>query len=321
MVLVTFGVSLFAAFLSASVLITRLKRVGITGQDVHKPGQLRVAEMGGLAIVVGFGAGLLLAAAMVSFFHVFPSVNLIVLLAALSTVLLAGLIGFIDDLLGMKQGVKALLPVLAAVPLMAVRAGHTWMAIPLIGLIDLWIFYPLMVIPVGVTVATNATNMLAGFNGLEVGLGIVAMGSLSIIAAYLGEVTSLVLLLSGLGALLGILYFNWYPAKAFVGDVGALSIGAIIATAVIIGSFEVAGLILLIPYGVDFLIKARYRFPKTFGELRNDGKLHCPPGPAKGLGQLIMKVTGGIHERSLVLVLMGIEGVFGGLAIALYLWW
>jgi len=274
--------------------------------------------MGGLAIVVGFGVGVLLASAIMSFFHVFPSVNLTVLLAVLATVLLAGLIGLVDDFLGMHQGVKALIPVFAAVPLIAVRAGHTWMAIPFLGRIDLWVFYPLLVIPIGVTVAANAVNMLAGFNGLEVGLGIVVMGSLSIIAAHLGELTSLIVLLSGLGGLFGILYFNWYPAKIFPGDVGALSIGAIIAAAVIVGNFEVAGLILLIPYGIDFLIKAWHRFPKTFGELRADGKLHCPPGPAKGLGQLIMKVTGGIHERTLVLVLLGIEAVFGLGAIALY---
>jgi len=314
-------VALAVSLACSKLLPPLLGRAGITGQDVHKPGERKIAEMGGLVIVAGLGAGVLLASAMVSFFHVFPSVDLIVLLAVLSTVLLAGLIGLMDDLLGMHQGAKTLMPVFAAVPLMAVRAGHTWMAIPLLGRIDLWVFYPLIVIPIGVAVAANAANMLAGFNGLEVGLGIVALGSLSIIAAHLGEVTSLIVLLSGLGALFGILCFNWYPAKVFVGDVGTLSIGAVIAAAVIVGNFEVAGLVLLIPYGVDFLIKARHRFPKTFGELRDDGKLHCPPGPAKGLGQLIMKVTGGIHERALVLLLMGIEAVFGGLAIALYLWW
>jgi len=114
MVLVAFGISLFVAFLSASVLIDRLKREGIFGSDIHKPrgivdsegiprgepGYPEIPEMGGLAIVVGFGAGILLAVALVSFFHVFPSVDLIVLLAVLSTVLLAGLIGIVDDLLG-----------------------------------------------------------------------------------------------------------------------------------------------------------------------------------------------------------------------------
>ena len=109
MVLVAFGISLFVAFLSASVLIDRLKREGIFGSGIHKPDQPEIPEMGGLAIVVGFGAGILLAVAMVSFFHVFSSVDLIVLLAVLSTVLLAGLIGIVDDLLGIQQWMKAMI--------------------------------------------------------------------------------------------------------------------------------------------------------------------------------------------------------------------
>lgn len=319
MIATPFFASLVASLISVPIFIVRLGKAGITGEDFHKRRRPTVPEMGGLGIVVGFAVGILVSVAMVSFFHAFPLVDLIVLLAVLSTVLLAGLIGIVDDLLGMRQSLKALLPVFAALPLMAVRAGHTWMWIPGAGRIDLSIFYPLVIVPAGVTVAANAVNMLAGFNGLEVGLGIVAMGSLAVIAAALHEVTALLILLSGLGALLGIIYFNWYPAKLFVGDIGTLSIGAVIAAAVIVGNCEVAGLILLIPYAIDFLFKAIHGFPKSFGELRR-GKLHCPPGGPVGLGQLFMKLTGGIGERTLALVLIGVEGGFGLLAIALYLW-
>ena len=188
--------------------------------------------------------------------------------------------------------------------------------------INFWIFYLLFLVPAEVVVAANAVNMLAGFNGLEVGMGVIALGSLAIIAASLHATTAIILLLSGLGALLGVLYFNWYPAKIFVGDVGTLSIGALIAAAVIIGNFETAGVIVIIPYAVDFIIKATNGFPTQgwWGRLHND-KLHCPDGPPVGLGQLIMKLTGGIGERNLVLTLIGIEAVFGTLAIALYARW
>jgi len=321
MIFASFAVALVVAFLSASILSARLKRAGIVGRDLHKPDQPEVSEMGGLGIVVGFGGGILLATAMVSFFHVFSSVDLVVLLAILSTVLLAGLIGIVDDLLGMRQWMKALLPVFAALPLMAVRAGHTWIRIPFVGTLNFWIFYPLVLVPVGVTVAANAVNMLAGFNGLEVGLGVVAMGSLAIIAAILHETTALILLLSGLGALLGIVYFNWYPAKILVGDVGTLSIGAIIATAVIVGNFETAGVIVIIPYAVDFLFKAAHGFPTRGwgGELGKDGKLYCPKSRPVSLCQWIMKLAGGIHERNLVLTLIGIEAIFGLIAILLFM--
>ena len=313
-------VSIIASWVAVRALLPQLTRAGVVGRDIHKPAMPPVPEMGGIAMIMGFTAGLLMAVGLLSFLHSFPTANLTALLAALGTVLAAGLIGLVDDLLSIHQGVKAVLPVLAAIPLMAIRAGDAAMIIPFLGPVDLWIFYPLLVVPSSVTVAANAVNMLAGFNGLEAGLGIVAMASLSAIAWQLGETTALILLLSGIGSLLGILPFNWYPAKVFVGDVGTLTIGTIIAAAVIIGDFEVAGLILLIPYGVDFLLKAAHRFPSTGwgGALRGDGRLHCPAHGPVGLCQLVMRVTGGIRERTLVLLLMGVEAVLGLLAISLY---
>jgi len=84
------------------------------------------------------------------------------------------------------------------------------------------------------------------------------------------------------------------------------------------GNFEIAGAILLIPYIIDFLIKAKNHFPYSFGQYK-DGKLYCPEGGPVGLGQLIMKMCGGISERNLVLMLMGIETIFGVVAILLYI--
>lgn len=323
MIWVPFVVACCCSLVLTPILAHRLREAGIVGEDVHKPGRPEIAEMGGLALLLGFSGAVLVAVAMVSFFHAFPGMDLVVLLAGLTTVLLSGLIGSIDDLLGMRQGVKAFLPALAAIPLMAIRAGNTRMMIPYGGEVDFWIFYPLLLVPLGVTVAANATNMLAGYNGLELGLGIIEMIALSVVAVILGQTTSLVILLSGLGALLGLLYFNWRPARVFVGDVGTLSIGAIVATAVIVGGYEVAGVIIFIPHAIDFLLKAAHRFPTSgwAGELHDDGRLHCPPHGPVSLPQLMMKLAGGIHERSLVLLLMGIEALFGILAITSYVWW
>ncbi len=320
MILAVFTASLLATIAGVVLLIPRLHRAGITGRDMHKFSKPPVAEMGGLAIVAGTGVGISTALAMMSFFHVFLHADTVLLLAAMVTILLTALIGIIDDLLGMRQSVKAFLPAVAALPLVAMRAGHTSLLIPFVGQINFWIFYPLFLIPAGVMVAANAVNMLAGFNGMEVGMGLIAMGSLAVIAAMIHEITALIILLSGAGALLGALFFNWYPAKIMVGDVGTLSIGALIATAVIVGNFETAGVIVIIPYAIDFLFKAMHGFPKSFGKLQADGKLHCPANRPVGFCQFIMKITGGIKERSLTLTLMAVEAVFGGLAIVLYVW-
>jgi len=134
----------------------------------------------------------------------------------------------------------------------------------------------------------------------------------------MGQTASLIILMTILGALVAALYYNWYQAKILIGDVGILIIGAVIASAVIVGNYETAGAIIIIPYVVDFLIKAKNRFPYSFGIYR-EGALYCPDDGPVGLGQLIMKVCGGISKRNLVLMLMGIEAVFGVIAILVYI--
>ncbi|MBE3114022.1 MAG: hypothetical protein IMZ59_00710 [Actinobacteria bacterium] len=317
MIFLIFLVSFTVSFAGFPIIIPRLKKAGIVGKNMHSEKQEEIAEMGGLVIAVGFGAGIIFTITLRTFFDLFLSVSLTSILAVLSTVLIVVIIGVFDDLISMKQWIKAFLPVFAALPLMAIKEGYSVMRIPFMGMIDFGILYPLFLVPLGITGAANAVNMLAGFNGLEVGMGIVAVGSLAIIAYLIGQTTSLIILMATLGTLVAALHYNWYPAKIFLGDVGTLSIGAVIACAVIVGNYETAGAIIIIPYVVDFLIKAKNRFPYSFGNCR-DGKLYCPDGRAVGLAQLIMKVCGGISERNLVLVLMGIEAVFGVIAILLY---
>jgi UDP-N-acetylglucosamine--dolichyl-phosphate N-acetylglucosaminephosphotransferase len=319
MVFLIFMVSLIVSFIGFPIVIPRLKEAGIVGKNMNSEKQEEIPEMGGLVIAIGFGAGIVATIFLRTFFDIFLSVSLTPILAVLSTVLIVVLIGIFDDLISIRQGIKAIMPVFAALPLMAIKEGDSLMKIPGLEIINFGIFYSLILVPLGITGAANAVNMLAGFNGLEVGMGIVAIGSLAIIAHLMGQTTSLIILIAALGALLATLYYNWYPAKILVGDVGTLTIGAVIASSVIIGNFEAAGIILIIPYMVDFLIKAKNHFPgKNWWGTYKKGKLYCPESGPVGLCQLIMKVCGGISERNLVLVLMGVEAVFGAFAILIY---
>ncbi len=133
-------------------------------------------------------------------------------------------------------------------------------------IINLGILYPLFVTTV-VVGSSNGVNLTDGLDGLAIGLiGIAALayGALAyaaghvVISDYLniiflkdgGEVT--VFCASILGASLGFLWFNSYPAQVFMGDTGALSLGAIIGTAAILIKQE----ILLIFVGGVFVIEA-----------------------------------------------------------------
>ena len=47
--------------------------------------------------------------------------------------------------------------------------------------------------------------------------------------------------------------------------------------------------------------------------------MHAPKGKVRGLGDLVLNVTGGLSERNLALALIGIECVFAAIVLALYL--
>lgn len=297
-------------------LIPRLENIGMTGADENKPGRPEVPEMGGIAIVAGFSAAALLAISLVVFL---PQLNLVILLAAVITILTIGYIGISDDLFDLPQWFKAVIPLAAAVPLIVVNAaGSTTVSIPFVGLVDFGLVYTLMLIPLAIAVCSNLTNMLAGFNGMEAGMGAVMFATLAVLALNHGSVEMLAISLAMLGALLAFLIFNFYPAKVFPGDVGNFSIGVALASAVIIGNLESAGAILMLPYIADFFIKAKNRFPHTHQNVKG-GKLYPKDGKTKGLVHLVMKAFGGISEKGLVLFFIGLEVVFAIIALTLYL--
>lgn len=310
--LISLGVSLVLT----KLLIPRLKAAGITGKDENKADAREVPEMGGFAIVAGFSAGLLLAI----FFNSFLSLqmNLVYVLAAVITIHTIAFIGIVDDLLSMPQWLKAILPLFAAVPLVAVKAaGSTAMTLPLLGVVDFGIIYILVLVPLAIAVCSNLTNMLAGFNGMEAGMGAVMFAALSLLALGIGSPEMSILSISMLGALLGFLAFN-IRGIVFPGDVGTLMIGVVLASAVILGNLESAGVILAAPYIIDFFIKAKNRFPHTRQEIKN-GKLFPKDGKVRGLVHLVMKLSGGISESGLVLFFVCFEALFALIALALYL--
>ncbi len=97
--------------------------------------------------------------------------------------------------------------------------------IPLFGdfIIGLW-YIPLFILVI--TATANAVNITDGLDGLAGGLLIIAYGIFSIIAFFQGLFILSAFCAVIVGALLGFLWFNIFPAKFMMGDTGALSLGA-----------------------------------------------------------------------------------------------
>src|SRR4030042_4810275 len=133
MTIIIFVISFLTSFAGFLIMIPRFKEAGIVGENKNNLYKEEIAEMGGLVIVAGFSAGVILIISLKTFLDLFTLVSLTSILAAFSTIMIVSLIGIFDDLISLKQGIKAFMPVFAALPLIALKEGYTIMKVPFIG--------------------------------------------------------------------------------------------------------------------------------------------------------------------------------------------
>lgn len=313
------ALSPIVAFIVTFVLIQKwipvAFKAGLTGKDMNKPNKPPVAEMGGVAVMGGILAGLLYYITLNTFYFNQKLYN-IDLFAAFSTILIVSFIGFIDDILGWKIGIKQwqkpLLTLPAALPMMVINAGHATISLPFIGDLNLGILYPLVLVPVGIVGASNGFNMLAGYNGLEAGMGLIIVSALTYVTYLTGSSWVSMIGLVTAVALFAFLLFNWYPAKLFPGNGFTYLIGAIIGIIAILGNAEKFALLLFTPYMIDFILPLRSRMKaEAFAKVNDDGSLEKPYDKIYDLThlmiELIRKIKPKVYERDVTISILLIE--------------
>ena len=296
----------------------------IIALDLHKKNKPKVSNSGGIPVCFSLLLGLMFFIAIQTFVYK-NTQQMVYLFASTLTIFLITIIGFFDDLnrkdvisgkktirTGLKQWEKPLLTLPAAIPLMVVSAGETMMTIPIIGPVNFGYIYPLLLIPIAVVFTSNAVNLLGGFNGSEAGMGIVYCLFLGLVALLGNQTVAAIIFFSTVGALIGFLVYNWYPAKILSGDSLTYCLGAIVVSGVIVGNMERAGLIIMMPFFIEFLLKLKSRFKAScLGKLRNDGRLDSPYGRKIYSWVHIIMNLGKLTEKQVTLVLMLIQLIFG----------
>jgi len=294
-----FCVSLVTTFFIVPWLIPKLKLKGIVGKDLNKQDRPDIAEMGGIAAVVGFFAGV---SALVALNGI-ENVNL--LNVGLSAILGAAFVGMMDDLFDLRQRQKAFLPFVLALPLGTVADPHV--VIPHVAEIN---FGPWMtlVAAFAVTCAANAANMLEGFNGLGTGLGIIMGFTMLVLCIIHNRLDGMYLLVPLLGALVAFLWYNKYPAEIFPGDTMMLFTGATLAVAGLLSSLHVQTAFVFLPLIAEFGLKLRGHFEaENYCSKSGDAYLEYH-GKIESLTHLLMKHRR-LTEQRLVWMLWGIEGI------------
>jgi phospho-N-acetylmuramoyl-pentapeptide-transferase len=265
--------SLLIALIAGKSIIGWLQKqqIGETIRELGLEGQMQkkgTPTMGGIIIIISIIIPTLLLAKLS---------NIYVILMIMSTIWM-GVIGGIDDYIKVfkkdKEGMKAttkLIGQLMLGALIAITIDHTHSInqielttnLPITknilnytnlipGAHNAWIIYVPMIIFI-VMAVTNAVNLTDGIDGLAagttaivgVGLGILAYAAGNIkVAEYLniiyvpnsGEVV--IFLAAVIGACLGFLWYNGYPAQVFMGDTGSMALGGAVAAVAIIIKME-----------------------------------------------------------------------------------
>jgi phospho-N-acetylmuramoyl-pentapeptide-transferase len=186
-------------------------------------------------------------------------------LAVLGTTLAMAGLGFADDItklrrrrsLGLSGRTKLLVQALTAIALwLVVTEGDvlqdTLRLRPVDATIDLGLAYPVLIFLV-LAGATNGVNLTDGLDGLAAGCcAIVFLAFTAMTFITQGEEDLALLSACLVGACVGFLWFNSFPASVFMGDTGSLGLGGAIAALAVLTKTE----ILLILIGGIFVIEA-----------------------------------------------------------------
>lgn len=174
------------------------------------------------------------------------------------------IVGLLDDIInvrGQGKGVAGLRSSLKFAMITAIglalgwfffaKIGATAISIPFFGSLAIgWAIIPLFAF---VVVATgNAVNISDGLDGLAGGLLMISFGTFGIIALLQSQLILAGFCFTVVGALLSYLWFNIYPARFFMGDVGSFALG----TALGVVAMLTNALFLLPIIGIVFVIEA-----------------------------------------------------------------
>lgn len=263
----------------APIVIRIIKRLQI-GENVRKEDSKKLYELHSNKQGTPTMGGMLILIAVFSSVFLWADIrNIYVIIAVFSTLWL-GVTGFMDDYLKQvkkrSKGLTAVsklisqsvLGIILGIALLYLPEHNSNLNIPFLkdASFHLGIFYILFVMLV-ITGSSNAVNLTDGLDGLAIGCVIMvslAFAGLSYVSGnikfseYLfipyvrgaGELT--VFCSSILGAGLGFLWFNCYPASIFMGDVGSLALGGALGTVALLIKKE----LLLIIVGGIFVLEA-----------------------------------------------------------------
>ncbi|BFH10820.1 undecaprenyl/decaprenyl-phosphate alpha-N-acetylglucosaminyl 1-phosphate transferase [Paenibacillus melissococcoides] len=174
--------------------------------------------------------------------------------------------------------------------------------------IESWIAIPLTIFwIVGVT---NAINLIDGLDGLAAGVSAISIATILVMAVFMGNPMVILLCAVLLGSIIGFLFFNFHPAKIFMGDTGSLFLGFSLAVLSLLGFKQIA----IVSFITPLLIIGVPLSDTFFAIVRRAVQKKPIFAPDKGHLHHCLRELGFSHRKT-VLIIYAIATFFGVLAI------
>ncbi|MEX0568067.1 MAG: hypothetical protein Q6363_002775 [Candidatus Njordarchaeota archaeon] len=222
--------SIFITLFGLYLYIRVAQKRGWVAKDAHKEGVMVVDRAGILLFALAVIAAPLI---------IFVTDAFKIYIALCLSVVLGSLIGLIDDFkdLGLK---KAIMVMVAAVPIILLGTYLPHPYIPLVGRTRMTIVYILVIFAL-FSIFADACNMIDIFNGVLIMQGLAVLVPILVMSYLVGSELGMMLSLIGIGYSIGFLYWNKYPAKIFHGNIGAYGYGSLIVAIIILSAIDVPG--------------------------------------------------------------------------------
>lgn len=294
----------FISLISTFFLTYLVERLAIRFHIVDFPNQRKIHKKvtpraGGLAIFFGVIIGLLYIRPVHE--HLFE-----IFLGAIVIII----VGLLDDRYDIRPVVKLAGQVIATTFLISSGLIIERITLPLIGMIDLGPLSVLVTI-LWVVGITNAINLIDGLDGLATGVTTIALTAILIMAIVDVQVFVAYLAAVIIGANLGFLYHNFYPARIYMGDTGSNFLGYMIAVISMLGLFKN---IAILGFVIPVLILAVPIFDTLFTIIRRaSNKQQIMQADNKHIHYQLIR-AGFSHRQSVVIIYI-FSAIFGGLAI------
>ena len=147
----------------------------------------------------------------------------------LVSILIVFIVGVIDDLRQITAFKKLIGQIIATLILIFLGDIHIDSMHGVLGVYDLPLWIGTLFTVFVVIVITNGYNLIDGVDGLAGGIGLVSSVSFGVIALIMEQTDMALIAFTLMGALLGFLKYNFFPARIFMGDTGSLVVGMILS--------------------------------------------------------------------------------------------